>query len=237
MKRATIHILSTKILDEAIIEQAASENILIDCVSFIEIRPVNKPGLKQEVADAIRNSSYFIFTSANAVNAAAQHLDEKPRLKAFCISGKTRKSVESQFPGSTIIEDAPTGAELAEKIIAFASGNASKPESFTFFCGDKRLDTIPHTLNKNNIQLNEVVVYQTVLTPKKIEKDYAGILFFSPSAVESFFNINQPPQAFAAFSFAGSTFQSLRAVANEIIISHTPSEQAMLNTVIGYYKP
>lgn len=230
MKHDLIHILSTKILDDANIKSAASENIIIDCIPFIAIRAIDA-GLQQKISEALIKYRYIIFTSANAVEAVAQQLSDKPRLHIFCISGKTRKAVEENFPDSAIVDDAPNGAELAEKIIVY------KINSAVFFCGDKRLNTIPDKLRDHNIQLQEIIVYETVLTPEKINKDYNSILFFSPSAVESFFSVNDPAVCKAAFSFAASTYQALLPIMNKIIISKTASEQGMLNTVIDYYKP
>lgn len=40
MNHDLIHILSTKILEDANIKPAASENIIIDCIPFIAIRAI-----------------------------------------------------------------------------------------------------------------------------------------------------------------------------------------------------
>lgn len=227
---ASTHILSTKILDEAIIQQAASENIVIDCMSFIQIKTTDTTELQQQIVAALAKNEYVIFTSANAVEAVAKAVRAKPRLKAFCISGKTKKSVAENFPGSIVVADATNGADLAEKIIDH------KIDNVVFFCGNKRLDTIPGALKAQQIELTEIVVYETQPTPHKIGREYDGVLFFSPSAVESFFSINNPAQCPAAFSFAASTYNALHSIIKEIIISQTPSEQGMLNAVIDYYK-
>ncbi len=231
MNRDPIHILSTKILDEAILQQAESKNILIDCIPFIQIETLDTIELQQQVVKAIEKKTYLIFTSANAVDAVSRLINRKPQLKVFCISGKTRNAVEKKFPGSSIVDDAPNGVELAEKIIERQIGSA------VFFCGDKRLNTIPDKFRDNKIQLQELVVYETVLIPTKIEKSYDGILFFSPSAVESFFSVNDSTACKVAFSFAASTHHALQPIISEITVSQTPSEQGMLNAVIDYYKP
>lgn len=56
-----------------------------------------------------------------------------------------------------------------------------------FFCGNKRLQTIPEKLANNGIAVEEVIVYETIETAANIKKQYDGILFYSPSAVQSFF--------------------------------------------------
>ena len=40
------------------------------------------------------------------------------------------------------------------------------------------------------LSVDEVIVYKTIETPKVLTKQYDGILFFSPSAVKSFFSKN-----------------------------------------------
>lgn len=223
-------------LDDVIIRQAASKNITIECIPFIQIKPVEAIELQQQINQLIYQSDYVIFTSANAVNAVAAQVTAKTPLNAFCISGKTRKAVEQHFAGSSIIADAATGAALAEKIMKFVQSQNLVNAHFTFFCGNKRLNSIPDAFQKNNLPLTEVVVYETVLTPHAISKQYDGILFFSPSAVDGYFQMNRLDKNLTAFSFAGATYEALRTVSAEIIVSHTPSEQAMLNTVMDYYK-
>jgi uroporphyrinogen-III synthase len=45
-------------------------------------------------------------------------------------------------------------------------------------------------LSKKNIELKTINVYEKKISPKKIDFDYDGILFFSPSQIESFFQKN-----------------------------------------------
>lgn len=230
MSGKEVHILSTKLLDEAIIKQAASYGIIIECIPFIHIKTKEKAELIQPVADAIGTNNYLVFTSANAVYAVADLLNDGGDFLVFCISGKTKKAVETLIPGAVIIADAPNGAELAEKIVAAGIKRAA------FFCGDRRLNTIPDKLSAGGIGLSEVVVYETSLTPQRIEKAYDGLLFFSPSSVESFFSINFVEESVRLFSFAGSTVKKLHSINKKAMISHTPSEQSMFEIVRDHFK-
>ena len=76
-------------------------------------------------------------------------------------------------------------ADLAE-IISLIYGK----ESYTFFSGNLRRDVLPNTLKENGITCNEIEVYETNITSKKIKEKLDGILIFSPSAVESSFKLN-----------------------------------------------
>lgn len=227
----SIHILSTKVLDEAIINQAASENIVIDCAAFIQIKPIETPGLKEKIEKAVEQNPYAIFTSTNAVDAVVKQKVQDLQLKIFCISGKTRKAVELNFPESTIVGDASYGAELVQKILN------ENIDSAVFFCGDRRLDTVPQALLVNSIRIEEIIVYETILTPQRIEKKHDGVMFFSPSAVESFLAKNRLKKTLPVFSFAGATHTKLKDISDTIIISKTSSEQGMFDTVKNYFYP
>jgi uroporphyrinogen-III synthase len=98
-----------------------------------------------------------------------------------------------------------------------------------FFCGDQARDELPAMLVKHNIAIEKVVVYKTILQPKKVEPDYDGILFFSPTAVESFFSSNSTLPGTVLFAIGETTASSLRKASNnEIIVSDHSSEEWMI---------
>ena len=47
-------------------------------------------------------------------------------------------------------------------------------------------------MKENKIAYEEIQVYKTVLIPKKFERQFDAILFFSPSGVKSYFSNNSP---------------------------------------------
>lgn len=61
---------------------------------------------------------------------------------------------------------------------------------FTFFCGNLRRNTLPNALQLASIKYAEIEVYETILQPQRISTPLDGILFYSPSGVESYFNSN-----------------------------------------------
>ena len=217
------HILSTKNLDGAIIKSALADNIFIECIPYIEIVTINSPDVENIIEE------YVVFTSKNAVESVAAHLTKLHHWKIFCLSGATKQAVEKYFPQNEIIETADNAWELAEKIVRHK--NIS---SVTFFCGNKRLNTLPDLLEQNNIAVNELIVYETQLTPQKTEKDYDGILFFSPSAVESFFSVNKIPELTVAFAIGSTTAKALEKHAQEIVISPTPDAASLLEQIRQY---
>jgi len=173
---------ATPINYEALIKDAASKKIFIEVVSFIRTEPIRSIEIKQEIEQAFMLTATVVFTSANAVEAVAAELGEqKPGWKIFCMGHATRQLAGKYFGKNLIIESADNARELAELIIHKADSEV------IFFCGDQRRNELPDLLRKNNIRVKEIVVYQTIATPCKIEKKYDGILFFSPTGVQSFF--------------------------------------------------
>ena len=114
--------------------------------------------------------------------------------------------------------------------------NQYKKESFTFFCGQNRLDTLPNYFNFNQMIWNTYEVYQTELTPVKIESEPNGILFFSPSGVESFFLKNKINPNQVAFCIGETTAET--AVQNgfkKVEIANEPSIESVIERAIHFF--
>lgn len=221
-----LHILSTKLLDDALIRQAGDQ-VQLDCISFLEIQPAPPDEVRVLLSDVPASGQYVIFTSANAVNAVAAALTEEPQWKVFCIEAATKKKVQQLFPRSGITAAAPNGAQLVKQIIAQA------PDNVVFFCGNRRLDTIPEALKKNGIHCREKWVYRTTATASTIHRQYDGILFYSPSGVESFFSVNAIAAATTAISIGPSTTAALRNYTSTIVEAPQPDIRQMLQLIPG----
>ncbi|MCH5596894.1 uroporphyrinogen-III synthase [Niabella ginsengisoli] len=94
------------------------------------------------------------------------------------------------------------------------------------------MDTIPEKLADTQILLHQYTVYTTEATPHKITPQYDGILFFSPSAVESFFSLNTIDEATKCFAVGNTTAKSLKPYTNNIIVADAASGDAMLSKVM-----
>lgn len=101
------------------------------------------------------------------------------------------------------------------------------------------MDTIPELMKGMGVELDEIVVYQTLYTPSIIMKKYDGILFFSKSAVESFAAANRIPVKTALFAIGDTTAKALKDYVGDtlpIIQSPSPSEKTLIETIIDFYK-
>ena len=75
--------------------------------------------------------------------------------------------------------------DLADYLVDYIEGT-----EVTYFCSDLRLDDLPTILNENNIKVNEVEAYQTKYDAIKIDDTVEGVMFYSPSTVQSYMQEN-----------------------------------------------
>jgi uroporphyrinogen-III synthase len=173
-------ILSTKKLDSSLIEQAKRNGIEIIEKEFIIITSILSKGKQEEVIGFCNKYLISVFTSANAVNTV-KILNNAAKLDVCCLAGQTKEAVKQQFPSANILTEANNASDLAQKIIQ------SDIKEVVFFCGNKRREELPLALKEAEVEMHEVVVYETFDSPSEINEPLDAVLFFSPSAVKSFF--------------------------------------------------
>ncbi|MEJ1221598.1 uroporphyrinogen-III synthase [Sediminicola sp. 1XM1-17] len=214
-------ILSTKILSLAQKERLLNAGIAVVSYDAITIA----------FADFSMDNSFqnLIFTSQNAVMAFLENISKEKNvdlslLKCFCVGEKTAALLEEN--GLKVVEIANYGAELAETII-----KSHKNESFLFLCGNLRRDELPNRLRENNIPCKEITAYATRLNPKKFDRHFDGVLFFSPSGVESYLTANTIGNS-TAFCIGTTTAAALEALTDNIVIANKPTIENVLVQVI-----
>jgi uroporphyrinogen-III synthase len=226
------HILSTRPLEEALVEEAAKQGIAIDQSDFIATKPILNKETIESIKSAIHKKAAVVFTSMNAVDAVfAQLTGHSPEWDIFSIGHTTQQLIRDYFKQSRMLATGDSAAQLAQAIVDTASVS-----DVIFFCGDNRRDELPSILRGNNIQVNEITVYQTQMTSAAIAKTYDGILFFSPSAVESFFATNTLPTHTIPFAIGKTTAEAISMhTQNPIIISESPGKDKLARQAIAYF--
>jgi uroporphyrinogen-III synthase len=227
-----IQILSTRPLHETLLQEAYQVGIDIDELSFIETTPIQSLTLQIEVDEAFQQSITAIFTSMNAVEAVAEQIKEKkPSWKIYCIGTTTQQLVVNYFGQDAIAGTANDAAALAKLIIE------DQPKGkLIFFCGDQRRDELPEILQQNSILLKEIIVYQTTALKNLIKKQYEGILFFSPSGVESFFSNNQLTKKTILFAIGNTTAKEIKKHSNnQIVVSDEPGKENLARKMMEYF--
>ncbi len=218
-------------LDQPLINKAAENGIVLDALSFIEISSNVESDLHAEMEELCELPITAVFTSANAVRAIAPIIHEaKPVWKVYCTGAATKAALLEDFDMTAIAGIANDAAGLAEVILA------NNVFEVVFFCGDKRMDTLPTTLRDRDVTVHEIIVYHTIETPQKVAKQYDGILFFSPSAVNSFYKVNRTGPETVLFAIGNTTANALRAHTDStVILGGTPSKEQLVDLAIDYF--
>jgi len=218
-----INILSTKKLLSKQKQELFDANIHLIDEDFINTKIKN--------FELSKVNDNLIFTSKNAVQSILQHpkCDELKSKNVFSVGMKTKGLLTDN--GFDVVAYTGYASDLAEIISLIYS-----KESYTFFNGNLRRDVLPNTLKENGITFNEIEVYETNIISKKITSKLDGILFFSPSAVESYLKLNTIKEEMC-FCIGETTAEALenKKVKN-IIIADKPSVENVISQVIEYYK-
>ena len=216
------NILSTKKLLPNQKQELVDANFTVIEEDFIETNIKN--------FELSRVNNNLIFTSQNAVQSILQHpkCEDLKSKDVFSIGMKTKDLLTEN--GFNVVAYTGYAADLAEIISLIYS-----EESFTFFSGNLRRDVLPNTLKENGITFNEIEVYETKITSKKVTKKVDGILFFSPSAVESYFKMNTIKDE-TCFCIGETTAEALEnKKVKTIVIADKPSVENVIAEVLEYY--
>ena len=176
----------------------------------------------------------LIFTSQNSVLSVVENLEGTETLEllkkknVFCVGMKTKGLLEEN--GFNVIAYTGYAADLAE-IITLIYGK----EKFTFFSGNLRRDTLPDALSEAKVVFNEIKVYETNLTPQKISGIFDGILFYSPSGIESYLKNNKIKNE-TCFCIGTTTADALENVTNNVVIANQPTIENVIIQCINFYK-
>jgi len=162
----------------------------------------------------------------------ARQLDgQDPDWEIYCIGNRTKELVEEYFGQHHIVGFADNAADLAQEII-----ESIQEDEIIFFCGDQRRQELPTLLKEQQIYVEEIVVYQTIQVPRKLKKEYQGILFFSPSAVESFFKMNTAPEKTILFAIGNTTSAEIKKHSkNKTVIANQPGKSTLMEMAIEYF--
>ncbi|WP_310377385.1 uroporphyrinogen-III synthase [Flavobacterium sp.] len=216
-----VNILSTKILLSPQKQALLDAGFSVNEANFIKTQNLDfdLKGIKANL----------IFTSQNAAQSVLLHpkAEDLKTKNVFCVGIKTKALLEEN--GFNVIVYVDYASDLAEIITLIYSN-----ETYTFFSGNLRKETVPKALKEANIQFNEIQVYETILTPHKLNIAVEGILFFSPSGVESYLKENKIKKE-VCFCIGETTAEALFNVTKNIRIAENPSIEELILEVIEYY--
>lgn len=143
----------------------------------------------------------------------------------YCLASGT--TILANQPGVNIKGLGQDASSLADIIL-----NDKLITGVSYICGNLRRDELPEKLIQNGIKVQEIIAYKTILTPLEIRVDYYGVLFFSPSGIDSYLQLNKNTTC-TAFCIGGTTASYAQAVGfSKIQIADTPTPESLVRKAI-----
>jgi len=222
MKDKKVKILSTKLLTWEQKEMVLHPKISLIEFPFIQIKPLHFEWPKAP-------ANIWIFTSANAIDAVLLNISkgQKELPVVWCVGEKTKNKLEAFNFKVEVYFD--YSQNLNEYIIQNNRNNI-----FIWFKGNITTGNLTKNFNQN-INWNEVVVYKKESNPTEISVPYNAVMFFSPSAVESYLQ-NNSLEGKVCFCIGETTQRKIsETVSNTVILPKTPTIENVLLEVKKYY--
>ena len=232
MQGDKIHILSTGDIPAHSNPFSENSRIVLDIFSFQKIILKNSLTLRQRVNELVRLPYFAIFTSANAVRAVIGLLnDNSPEWNCYCVGEKSEELIRKSMPHCIVLATADLAGDLAKELVA------ARPSPLVFFSGNLRREELPSQLDKNNIPFEELVVYETIYTATPMKQHYQGILFFSPGAVNAYFEANNPDPDTVLFAIGPTTESALHEkTTNKVLTTDRPDKAALAKMALQYFE-
>lgn len=226
--KTDIHIVSTKVLTPECAAKLADNGIHLTQYNFISTK-INLPTElhRQKLFPVV------VITSVTGVLAWVMILEQLTLLKesfpVYCLANATRKAAVKA--GLPIILSAENASQLANEILRDRSIT-----SINFVCSNIRRSELPDRLRRHGVRVHEIQAYQTTLCPVVIKSLYQGVIFFSPSAIESFLSVNSSKDC-VAFCIGQTTASSARDSGfTTICVAQKPTQESVIDLIHDFYK-
>ncbi|MBC3758415.1 hydroxymethylbilane synthase [Hyunsoonleella sp. SJ7] len=216
------NVVSTKTLSEDQLK-LFHEKVVAKSDDFIKIslNRIRPQIFKSEIENVI-------ITSKNAVEALITNYSavELQFKNIYCVGRRTKRLVENKI--GKVKYAAKNAKALAEYLVEYIEGTA-----VTYFCSDIRLDALPTILSENHITVNEVEAYQTKYDGFEVESSIEGVMFYSPSTVESFTRKNK--NEVIAFCIGETTAKEARRHFKDVRVAKVPTVESVIELVNQHY--
>jgi uroporphyrinogen-III synthase len=224
---ANVHIVSTRTLASKSVRKLIDFGWRLSVHDFITKRFVIPENLSGESI-----GKNVVLTSQTGVEAFLQLISQlqldKFAYSVFCIDQATLKSAKDA--GLHVKASAPHAVALAAEIRA-----RKEIKEVTHLCSNRRRGELSEKLKSSGVTVLDVVAYQTDLTPVRIESSYDAVVFFSPSAIDSFLSLN--PFVDVPCFCIGKTTESHARKMNytDTFVPETSREEALIDLLIHHF--
>ena len=218
-----IRLFSTKKLSKAQ-EDLFNTTIAVESSDFVKVRfnRIAPKVIKNEIENVIITSKNAVESLLNSFSA-----DELQFKTIYCVGRRTKKLIEQR------IGKVEHSAKNAHKLAEYLKDELKNGDVVTFFCGDLRRDELPSILAENEITVNEVEAYQAILDPIEMKNDVDGILFYSPSTVQSYLRENSADKI--AFCIGETTATEARKHFKHVQVAKVPTVESVIELVNLHY--
>jgi uroporphyrinogen-III synthase len=117
---------------------------------------------------------------------------------------------------------------LANYLVEFMDGS-----EVSYFCSDIRMDDLPTVLKENNINVREIEAYSTKLEAPKLADSIEGVMFYSPSTIQSFLQKNSP--TCIAYCIGESTAKEAKKYFKDVRVAKIPTVESVIDLVNQNY--
>ncbi|TXE13063.1 hydroxymethylbilane synthase [Seonamhaeicola algicola] len=200
-----------------------NDKIKVESSDFIKTNPNRIP--KHVVKNSIDN---VIITSKNAVDALLTNFskEELQFKNIYCVGRRTKRLIENKI--GTVKHIEKNAKALANYLVEYIEGT-----EVTYFCSNLRLDDLPTILENNHIKVNEVEAYQTKFDATQLDDTVEGVMFYSPSTVQSFKQKNS--NNVIAFCIGETTAKEAKKHFTDIRIAKVPTVESVIELVNEHY--
>lgn len=214
----SVNILSTKILSSQQLNLLNNAQFNVEMYNAISIEK-----LPFEYSGQIENA---IVTSQNIAQII---IDTHIQIKSvFCVGEKTSNLLKSQ--NYNVVKTARKASVLAEFLVKY-----HKNDSFLFLCGNIRRNELPDVMTENEINFKEKIMYKTTLNSQVFSKSFEGVLFFSPSGIQSYIQENSLKNK-TAFCIGNTTANEAKKHTRNVVIASQATVEHTISAAIHYFK-
>jgi hydroxymethylbilane synthase len=201
-----------------------SDAVRVKSQDFIKVSPnrISAYELKKEKRNVI-------ITSQNAVEALLANVapEDLKFENIYCVGRKTKRLIERRI--GPVKHQEKNAEKLAGYLVEYMEGL-----EVTYFCSNLRLDTLPVILAENNIKVDEIEAYKTRHAPAEVDNDIEGVMFYSPSTVESYMLKNDADKV--AYCIGETTAAEARKYFSKVRVAKIPTVESLIELVNEDYK-
>jgi len=226
--KTPIQLVSTKKLSPELLQTLALADLQVVQEDFIR-KTIQIP----ENLDVNSIHSIIVLTSKMGVRAWMEIVNkfglDITRYTIYCLASSTKTlATQNGLPVADVANDA---ASLADVILKNRT-----IDRVSFVCGNLRRNELPDKLRFYGVNVHEIKGYKTEFTPTEMLPGYHGVLFFSPSALDSFQVLNKNTKC-VAFCLGRTTAHHAQMVGfSKIQISDRSTPESLVEKVIHFYK-